>query len=465
MKGQLIFSLALGSFLTACSNSDNDTEQTEVELLSAELETAVIAAANGSGLEAFILPDETDYANIPQDPNNPITAEKVALGQMLFHETALATEGVNPGLAGTWSCASCHHVAAGFKSGVKQGFGEGGSGFGLFGEGRVLATGFDPASADPTLVPDIQPVASPTVLNTAYQEVMLWNGQFGNSVGGLINAGIDPLILETAGTPKAENARDLAGLEIQAVAGTGVHRMKTDAGTVLQTDLTYQTLFSAAFPVTTDPLEEASKAMAAYERTLLANQAPFQMWLKGDESALAENELRGALLFFGKADCVACHTGPALSSPVGATEDEVFFALGFADFDVNDPSINGTVDLATSKGRGGFTGEAADEFKFKIPQLYNLADTNVFGHGASFESVADVVAYKNAGVRQQPIPVSQLDSRFVPLGLTTEEMSDLTAFLETGLRDPNLVRYVPAATPSGNCIPNADTQSISDLGC
>ena len=462
MKGQIFLVAALGSLLSACGDS-NDT--TETERLSAELETAVIAASNGAGLEAFILPDETDFASIPQDPNNPITAEKVALGQMLFHETGLATEGVNPGTNGTWSCASCHHVAAGFKAGVKQGFGEGGSGFGMFGEGRVLAPGFDPASADPTLVPDLQPVASTTVLNTAYQEVMLWNGQFGNVVGGLINAGIDPLILEAAGTPKAENSRDLAGLEIQAVAGTGVHRLKTDTDSVLQTDLTYQALFSAAFPVSTDELEEASKAIAAYERTILANQAPFQLWLKGDEDAMAPNELRGALLFFGEAGCVACHTGPALSSPVGATEDEMFFAIGFADFDVNDPAIHGTVDLATSKGRGGFTTDPADDFKFKVPQLYNLADTEVFGHGASFSSVADVIAYKNAGVRQKPIPTSQLDSRFVPLGLTSAEMSDLTAFLETGLRDPNLQRYVPVATPTGNCFPNADAQSIADLGC
>lgn len=93
-------------------------------------------------MSAFILPDSDDFDNIPQDMSNPLTAEKIALGQMLYHETALATEGVNESRSGTWSCASCHHAASGFKAGIPQGIGEGGEGFGLTGEGRVFADGF-----------------------------------------------------------------------------------------------------------------------------------------------------------------------------------------------------------------------------------------------------------------------------------------------------------------------------------
>ena len=127
----------------------------------------------------------------------------------------------------------------------------------------------------------------------------------------------------------------------------------------------------------------AAKAIAAYERTLLANQSPFQRWLKGDREAMSVQQLKGALLFFGKAGCSGCHTGPALSSKVGAEAEDVFFAIGFADFDTTASNIHGVVDDKTSRGRGGFT----DDYKFKIPQLYNLIDTNVFGHGASFTSV------------------------------------------------------------------------------
>ncbi|WP_205663332.1 cytochrome-c peroxidase [Alteromonas facilis] len=430
------------------------------------LQDAIHAVSDGQGLDAFILPESSDLASIPQDPNNPLTEEKVLLGQMLFHETAIATKGVHGDMTGTWSCASCHHADAGFKSGVAQGIGEGGSGFGQAGEGRVLADGFDKDSMDPAFVPDVQPLASPSILNTAFQEVMLWNGQFGNMQGGLVNAGLEENVLAPANTPKAENTRMLAGLETQAIAGTAVHRLNTSEDSVLQTNMEYQLLFEAAYPDgSADVLEDASKAIAAYERTVLANQAPFQQWLRGDDSAMTADEIAGANLFFGKAQCVSCHNGAALSSKVGASEAEVFMAIGFADFDTNNPAITGGVAVADSKGRGGFTGEAEDDYKFKVPQLYNLADTAVFGHGASFTSIRDVVAYKNAGVPQKVIPSEQLDSRFTPLGLTEEEIDQLVEFLENALYDSNLDRYKPDALPTGACFPVADDAAKMDLNC
>ena len=430
------------------------------------LKDTIIAESGGMGLTAFIMPASDDFDNIPQDPSNMLTQEKVVLGKLLYHETALATLGVNNDTSGTWSCASCHHAEAGFKAGVPQGIGEGGEGFGVAGEGRVLASGFDGASMDPSLKPDVQPLTSPAVLNIAYQDVMLWNGQFGNAVDGIVNAGIDDSILATSGTPKAQNSLQLSGVETQAVAGTGVHRLKTSDDSIIQTNAEYIALFDAAYPNgSEDHTVDAAKAIAAFERTILANQSPFQEWLKGDDSAMNNAEIAGATLFFGKAGCVSCHTGPGLSSKAGASEDDMFFAIGFADFDPNHPQITGTVDDASSKGRGGFTREEADNYKFKVPQLYNLTDTSVFGHGASFTSVRDVVAYKNAAVAQKVLPASTFDPRFVSLGLTEEEIDQITAFLETGLYDPNLNRYVPVSLPSGNCFPVNDIVAKEDLGC
>lgn len=454
------------TLIAGCSDDDDEVvTETPVETPSQVLVSA-IESVNSDGLSAFTLPASDDFANIPQDPNNPITAEKVQLGQMLYHETAIATGGVNDTTIGTWSCSSCHHAAAGFKAGIPQGIAEGGTGFGVTGEARVLMDGFDKSADDPSFIPDVQPVASPSVLNSAYQEVMLWNGQFGNVQGGLVNAGLAPDVLYTDDTPKAENIRELAGLEIQAIAGTTVHRLNTFEDSVLQTNDQYVQMFSAAYPDgSTDILEDAGKAIAAYERTILANEAPFQSWLQGDESAMTDQEIAGATLFFGKANCVSCHNGPGLSSAFDASEDDMFMAIGFADFDPNNPQITGTVSDADSRGRGGFTGEAADDYKFKVPQLYNLADTNIFGHGASFSSVRDVVAYKNAAVPQKIIPAAQLDTRFQPLGLTETEIDQITAFLETGLYDPNLNRYVPDSLPTGECFPVADTQSRLDLNC
>lgn len=428
--------------------------------------SAINEASNGAGIEAFILPASDDWENIPHDPNNLLSAEKVLLGQMLYHETALSTEGVNGSRNGTWSCASCHHAEAGFKAGIAQGIGEGGEGFGLDGTGRILAEQFDKDSSNPTLVPDVQPVASPAILNTAYQDVMLWNGQFGNAVDGIINNGIALDVLATPGTPKAENNRQLSGIEIQAIAGTAVHRLKTSEDSILQTNADYTAMFEAAFPNgSNDVTEDASKAIAAFERTILANEAPFQLWLKGDTSAMSDDEIAGATLFFGDAGCSSCHLGPGLSSQEGASEDAVFFAVGFADFDPNNPQITGTVDDANSRGRGGFTGVKSDDYKFKIAQLYNLKDTDIFGHGASFNSVRDVVAYKNAGVSQKVLPASALDHRFQPLALSEQQIDQITSFLEDALYDPNLRRYVPSSTPSGNCNPVNDDIARIDLGC
>ncbi|MFC3203798.1 cytochrome-c peroxidase [Alteromonas oceani] len=454
------------TLLSGCLyDKDSEVDASAMPSPSDELRQTV-EASNPNGLSAYILPESDDFEKIPQDPNNPLTAEKVRLGQFLFHETALATEGVNAEHSGTWSCASCHHADAGFKSGVPQGIGEGGEGFGVKGEMRVFAYGFDKSSEDPDYVPDVQPFASPTILNTAYQEVMLWNGQFGNAQDGSVNMGLAEHVLAPQGTPKYENLRQLSGLETQAIAGTAVHRLKTHEDSVLQTNDEYVLLFELAFPqASEDIVSEAGKAIAAYERTVLANRAPFQRWLRGDSAALTDLEISGAKLFFGKANCFSCHTGPGLSSEQGASEAEMFMALGFADFDPNHPQISGVVTDADSRGRGGFTGESEDDYKFKVPQLYNLADSEVFGHGASFDSIRDVVAYKNAAVPQKVIPANQLDPRFIPLGLTELEIDQLTAFLEYALYDPDLARYKPDALPTGACFPVADELSKLDLNC
>lgn len=418
----------------------------------AELIYLIEANSGGAGLSFFQLPDSDDFANIPQDPLNPLSDSKVALGKLLYHDTSFALAGVSSSEPG-WSCASCHHASAGFKAGIPQGIGEGGVGFGPDGTQRLLDDGFDAsAEADATNKPDVQPIASPTILNTAYQSVMLWNGQFGNSAGG-INATVDNDRLTTAGTPKAENNRNLSGLEIQAVAGTNVHRLKFDEDTPLQTNPVYQLLWDEAYPGgSADIPEDAAKAIAAFERTVLANRAPFQQFLRGDHSAMSASEVQGAILFFGKAGCVDCHRGPGLSSSEGASSDQMFFALGFDDFDENDRRIHGEVDQATKQGRGGFTGNAAENYQFKIPQLYNLSDAAVLGHGASFSSVREVIEYKNLAQPQNGAAYENLDPRFVPLGLSDDEINDLAAFLDDALNDPFLQRYQPDRLPTDGCI-------------
>ncbi|MFK7855413.1 MAG: cytochrome-c peroxidase [Granulosicoccus sp.] len=434
--------------------------------LEGRVKNLIDAHSAGQGLAAFTLPETGDFAAIPQDPNNPITPAKVTLGRLLFHDTSFALEG-RGGDQRTWSCATCHHAAAGFKSGTRQGIGNGGVGFGSIGADRVVALGFDhAAAADDDSLPDFQPLASPTILHSAWQDVMLWNGQFGNSENGIINAGVDPGRLLTPGTPKESNSAGLAGVEVQAIAGSGVHRLKFSDDTPLQNNSTYQTLWHDAYG--NEPigfLEGAAKAMAAFERTVIANEAPFQRWIRGESAAMTELQLRGAELFFGSAGCVDCHRGPGLGSDIGAMPDNVFFSIGFADIDHGGQAILGTVDEATRLGRGGFTGVASDNYKFKIPQLYNLTDANVFGHGASFDSVRAVVEYKNLAIAQNPDAQDSLDYRFQALSLSSEDVDALTAFVSDALNDPNLQRYEPDFLPGNGCIVVNAQDGLNDGRC
>jgi len=258
--------------------------------------------------------------------------------------------------------------------------------------------------------------------------------------------------VERTGTPLENNARELSGLEIQAIAGSGVHRLKLTDDSPLQTNSDYVDLWFKAYQGRlVDTQEAAGKAIAAFERTVLANAAPFQQWLRGRDT-LTDIEKRGAILFFGKAGCAGCHRGPALSSEVGAGESEMFAAIGLNDFDLNNPAVAGTVDEKTRLGRGGFTGQSEMNYRFKIPQLYNLADTDVFGHGGSFRSIKEIVEYKNKGVPENPETIGFTDLRFAPLGLTEAEVNDLTQFLTTGLYDDALHRYEPLVVPSLTCV-------------
>ena len=114
----------------------------------------------------------------------------------------------------------------------------------------------------------------------------------------------------------------------------------------------------------------------------------------------------------------------------------------------------------------GSLGREEDLYAFKTPQLYNLTDSPFMGHGGTFNTVREVIAYKNRAVPENPdVPPSRLAPAFQPLQLTAGEISTLTAFIEEALYDPNLHRYTPDALPSGNCPTVNDAQARAELGC
>ena len=174
---------------------------------------------------------------------------------------------------------------------------------------------------------------------------------------------------------------------------------------------------------------------------------------------MSEQEKRGALLFFSKANCTSCHAGPAFS-------DTRFFAVGANNLDVLPSFVDPPRAANKNFGRGFFTGNKEDLHKFKVPTLYNLTGTPFYFHGSSQRNLRDVVEYFNKAIPENTnVPEENLAANFRPLGLTSSEVDDITAFLANALDDPNVARYKPEYLLSGNCFPNNDAVSRRDGGC
>ena len=427
--------------------TDTITAIPDPDPLDEALIEALTVASNGIGPSFYELPTRPE--DVPEDPLNPLTPEKVELGKMLFHETGLGVHPKKEENLYTYSCASCHHAQGGFQACLPQGLGEGGVGFGLRGEDRLPAPGFSIALLD------AQRIRTPSILNSAYQEATLWNGQFG---GQGVNLGTEHAWYP--GSRQETNYMGFEGLEVQAIEGLDVHRLGVNETNY--NHYGYGEKLEAVFGDLGDTLKSdvyIGLAIAAYERTVVASEAPFQKWLRGDKQAMKDSWKEGAALFFGKGNCASCHNGPSLANME-------FHALGMKELDgvgfYATVFENQTVHL----GRGGFTGLPEDEYKFKVPQLYNLKDSRFYGHGASFQTVLDVLRYKNNAVKENPdCPDGQLADEFVPLGLTDDELWKITLFINEALYDPDLTRYVPDNILSGFCFPNNDLYSAADLGC
>lgn len=373
------------------------------------------------GVKNFVLADKIE--DFPNDPQNSLSKEKILLGKLLFHETGLALIPKDSNNTGTYSCASCHRSDAGFSSGNLQGVGEGGQG--------------DLASRLSFLGSDTQNLKSPTILNIAYQENVLWNGKLGSKKSNLNTE----FLWSDEGS--ATNSLGFSGVETQAIVGLKVHRLidsNTDLETTfLKTNSTYNKLFEKIYDSNVN-LTNIALSIAAYERSVTASRSPFQDYLKGDLNALSLRQKKGLKLFLGKAKCVSCHSGAALS-------DGLFHKIGFNDYP--EEIIQG--DFIEKKGRGSFSLESSDDYKMKTPQLYNLKDQHSFGHGGSFLTLRSLLEYKNSAISQNE-NVIFLD--IYPLNLSVLEMDQLEDFLMNSLYDDNLSRHAPSFIPTNKNFPN-----------
>ena len=252
------------------------------------------------------------------------------------------------------------------------------------------------------------------------------------------------------------------------------HRMIGLQAAALQAILAFVQAFREAFPAEAQKADRKSdinilindfneaRAQATFLRTVVTRNTPYDKFLAGDDKALTAPQLRGAKLFFTKAEggganCFACHSGPMLnkqpSDPdlagVGQFVEENFANVGIGDHPVQALNAmargHSTAYHAEDTGRAEITQKDSDRFKFRALTLRQLKDARTFFHSGSFTRVRDVVAYFNAGIPADPTAGAEptLDPRFTSprgsgtagLGLTDAQIDDLTDFIENGLYD------------------------------
>ena len=153
--------------------------------------------------------------------------------------------------------------------------------------------------------------------------------------------------------------------------------------------------------------EGVAKAIAAYVRTIVSGNAPYDRFKAGDRSAMSPSARRGLALFEGKANCVRCHVGFNFT-------DEGYRNIGVG-MDRDTPDL----------GRFVVTRIDADRGAFKTPTLRDVARRGPYMHDGSVPTLADVVAFYDRG----GIPNSWLSTDIRPLGLTAQERSELVEFM------------------------------------
>jgi len=167
----------------------------------------------------------------------------------------------------------------------------------------------------------------------------------------------------------------------------------------------YPEKFNAALPGRPVDIDAIATALAAFERTLEPEIAPFDRWVAGDEKAIEESAKRGFALFTGKAGCAACHSGWRFT-------DDQFHDIG---------------TTTTDQGRGREAKDATLNFAFKTPTLRLVGLRAPYMHNASISNLADVVRHYEKGGIDRPSRSPMLQ----PIQLTDHERLDLVAFMET----------------------------------
>ena len=299
----------------------------------------------------------------PLEPAIITDTAMVELGKKLYFDPRLS-------LSGFISCNSCHNLSMGGSDNLKSSIGH------KWNRG---------------------PVNSPTVLNSNLNLAQFWDGRAKD-------------LKEQAGGPIA-NPGEMAFTHELAVE-------------LLQSIPGYVEEFHQVFATTSIDIDQITTAIAAFEETLVTPDSRFDLWLKGDDSAINETELKGYALF-KSSGCSACHNGAALGG-------NSFQKMGLvAPYEATSPV----------EGRSAVTGKDADRFSFKVPTLRNVELTYPYFHDGEAETLAEAVEIMGR---------IQLGRTF-----TEEENEQIVAFLKT-LTGTQPRMELPLLPPSSDTTPRPD---------
>lgn len=301
------------------------------------------------------------------EPIQPIQPAKVAdpamaeLGKKLYFELRLSKSGFI-------SCNSCHNLSMGGTDNLKTSI------------GHNWQKG---------------PINAPTVLNSSMNVAQFWDGRAAD-------------LKAQAGGPIA-NPGEMAFSHALAVE-------------VLQSIPRYVAEFKAVFKSDKISIDEVTKAIAAFEETLVTPNSRFDKWLMGDKNALTADELAGYELF-KDSGCTACHNGPAVG---GAS----FQKMGVVEpYKANSPA----------EGRVAVTKQEADRFNFKVPTLRNVELTYPYFHDGEAATLKEAVEIMGR---------IQLGKKF-----TDKENGQIVAFLKTLTGDQPDFK-MPILPPSSDATPH-----------
>ncbi|MBO8092257.1 MAG: cytochrome-c peroxidase [Prosthecochloris sp.] len=299
----------------------------------------------------------------PIEPAIITDAGMVELGKKLYFDPRLS-------LSGFISCNSCHNLSMGGSDNLKS----------SIGHGWVRG-----------------PINSPTVLNSSMNLAQFWDGRAKD-------------LKEQAGGPIANPG------EMAFTHELAVEMLRSIPGYVDE----FRTVYGEK-PIDIDMVTEA---IAAFEETLVTPGARFDLWLKGDDTALTEEELAGYELF-KSSGCTACHNGPLLGG-------NSFQKMGLVE------PYQSTSDV---EGRSAVTGKDADRFKFKVPTMRNVELTYPYFHDGAAETLAEAVEIMGR----------------IQLGRTysEEENRSIVAFLKTLTGDQPRIE-LPLLPPSSDDTPRPD---------